>query len=67
MQYDHVVEILYNVLREFSLQRDQVVSTITDNGSDFVKAFKEFSCDFLEANDSDNDGKYQMYYKELRG
>ncbi|XP_060842821.1 E3 SUMO-protein ligase KIAA1586-like [Rhopalosiphum padi] len=38
--------------------RDQVVSTIADNGSNFVKAFKEFGCDFLDENDTDNDDKY---------
>ncbi|XP_026811200.1 uncharacterized protein LOC113552536 [Rhopalosiphum maidis] len=56
--YDRVAEMLYNILREFSTQCDQVVSTIIDNGSNFVKAFKEFGCDFLKENDTDNDDKY---------
>ncbi|KAL4103468.1 hypothetical protein QTP88_018844 [Uroleucon formosanum] len=38
--YDRVAEMLYNILGEFSLRREQVVSTITDSGSNFVKAFK---------------------------
>jgi hypothetical protein len=55
-----VAEMLYNILGEFSLQREQVVSTITDNGSNFVKAFKEFGCDFRVENDSDYYGKYEI-------
>jgi len=53
-----VAEMLYTILGEFSLRREQVVSTITDNGSNFVKAFKEFGCDF--DCDSDNYGKYKI-------
>lgn len=52
--------MLYNILGEISLRREQVVSTITDNGSNFVKVFKGFGCDFRVENDSDYYGKYEI-------
>lgn len=40
--YDRVAEVLHGIHNEFGLTRHQLVSTISDNGSNFVKAFKEF-------------------------
>jgi hypothetical protein len=54
--YDRVAEILHDILNEFSLQREQIVSTITDNGTNFVKAFQEFGYDMDTEIDSDNEG-----------
>uniref|UniRef100_A0A1Y1N7S0 HAT C-terminal dimerisation domain-containing protein n=2 Tax=Photinus pyralis TaxID=7054 RepID=A0A1Y1N7S0_PHOPY len=39
--YDKVAEMLYDITSDFGLRHDQLISTITDNGSNFVKAFAE--------------------------
>lgn len=53
--------MLFEISSEFNLKQEQLISTVTDNASNFVKAFKEFgiSCpDF----DLDNEGKYHPFY-----
>ncbi|CAI6366810.1 unnamed protein product [Macrosiphum euphorbiae] len=57
--YDKIAELLHEIICEFSIEREQLISTVTDNGSNFVKAFKDFGCvmdwnfqiDDLEFND----------------
>lgn len=39
--YDKIAEMLFEI-QYFKLRHEQVVSTTTDNGSNFVKAFREF-------------------------
>jgi len=43
--YDRIAELLQDIFNEYSLLREQIVSTVTDNGSNFIKAFKEFGYD----------------------
>lgn len=40
--YDKIAEMLFEVQSSFKLKYEQIVSTTTDNGSNFVKAFREF-------------------------
>nr|XP_012226038.1 PREDICTED: uncharacterized protein LOC105674340 isoform X1 [Linepithema humile] len=40
--YDRIAEMLLDIFSEYGLKHEQIVSTITDNGSNFVKAFAEF-------------------------
>lgn len=40
--YDRIAEMLCDVFSDYGLEHEQLVSTITDNGSNFVKAFSEF-------------------------
>lgn len=43
--YDKIAELLHEIICEFSIEREQLISTVTDNGSNFVKAFKDFGCE----------------------
>lgn len=43
--HDRVADMLADVYTEFDLDTQKVVGTVTDNGSNFVKAFKEFGID----------------------
>ncbi|KAF2905890.1 hypothetical protein ILUMI_00280 [Ignelater luminosus] len=43
--YDKIAEMLESIHSEFNLHKDKLVATISDNGSNFVKAFREFQCD----------------------
>ena len=40
--FDKVAEKLDAIQREFGISERKIVATVTDNGSNFVKAFKEF-------------------------
>lgn len=51
--YDRIAFLLEDIHSEFGLDSQKVLFTITDNGSNFVKAFKEFgvekeTCDSIE-------------------
>lgn len=57
--YDKIAELLHEIICEFSIEREQLVSTVTDNGANFVKAFKEFGCEIdwnLQTDDLELDG-----------
>lgn len=41
--YDRIAELLCDINDEFALSPTKVIATVTDNGANFVKAFKEFS------------------------
>lgn len=40
--YDKIAKLLIEILTSYGIQNDKVIGTVTDNGSNFVKAFKEF-------------------------
>ncbi|XP_050066382.1 uncharacterized protein LOC126555508 [Aphis gossypii] len=52
--YDKIAELLHEIICEFSIEREQLISTVTDNGSNFVKAFKDFGCE-IDCNFQTND------------
>lgn len=66
--YDKIAEMLFEIQSSFKLRHDQVVSTTTDNGSNFVKAFREFGfTDYVP--DFSNDiieGKKNIIYIKYR-
>ena len=45
-----IAEILDKVYKKYGLNADKIISTVTDNGSNFIKAFKEFSDPFNAGN-----------------
>lgn len=50
-----------DIFSEFNLTCDQFISTITDNGSNFVKAFKEFGLKLkIVSEESDEEGKHDF-------
>lgn len=40
--FSRITDMLHNVHAEFNLNVEKIVATVTDNGSNFVKAFKTF-------------------------
>jgi len=40
--YDRIAEMLLDIFSEYGLKHEQIVSTVTDNGPNFIKAFAEF-------------------------
>lgn len=53
--FDRIAKMIYEINKEFGLRRNQIVATVTDNGSNFVKAFKEFSIELHLPNDDGTD------------
>ena len=54
--FDKIAEKLQDIHGEFGLNSKKIIATVTDNGSNFVKAFKEYGINtkFLsEANSED--------------
>ncbi|ODM87219.1 putative AC9 transposase [Orchesella cincta] len=47
--YDRIAEQLISVMNMYGIQKEQVVAIVTDNGSNFCKAFKEFGIEFEHA------------------
>ena len=40
--YDRIAERINNILTEYEIPQAKIICAVTDNGSNFVKAFKEF-------------------------
>ncbi|KAM7296462.1 uncharacterized protein ISCGN_021620 [Ixodes scapularis] len=40
--YDRIAEMLEDIRQSFDISREKVVATVTDNASNFAKAFREF-------------------------
>ncbi|XP_046390803.1 uncharacterized protein LOC124159200 isoform X1 [Ischnura elegans] len=52
--YKNIADTLLNIFISFGLNNEKVATMITDNGSNFVKAFKEFGCSEIINIDSDD-------------
>jgi len=54
--YDRIALELNKVISKFKIQKEKIVCIVTDNGSNFVKAFKEFGISAnIEEKEVDND------------
>ena len=58
--YDRVAELLYDINNEFGISGNKIIATVTDNGSNFVKAFKEFGIKIALVNDIDDDDNDEL-------
>ncbi|XP_046382586.1 uncharacterized protein LOC124153461 isoform X1 [Ischnura elegans] len=57
--YKNIADTLHNIFISFGLNNEKVATMITDNGSNFVKAFKEFGCSEIINIDSDGNNLRQ--------
>ena len=46
--YDRIADLIFEINTEFGLNAQNTIATVTDNGSNFVKAFKEFGVQYAE-------------------
>ena len=56
--YNRIAEVLDEIHNDFALTHEKIVATISDNGANFVKAFREFNIKMIhntEANEEDDD------------
>ena len=53
--------ILSEIFSEFGLKKVSILSTVIDNGSDFVKVYKEFGC-IINIQESDEKKKCIYLY-----
>ncbi|TGZ54359.1 Uncharacterized protein DBV15_12464, partial [Temnothorax longispinosus] len=40
--YDRVARLIEDIHTSFGINKNKIIATVTDNGSNFVKAFREF-------------------------
>lgn len=52
--FDRIATEVENIHDEFGLNAEKVIASVTDNASNFVKAFREFGVEYSEI------GKYSM-------
>jgi hypothetical protein len=50
--YDRIAQLLHKIMKQYGIPVDKVITCVTDNGSNFVKAFREFH---VELNSSDQE------------
>lgn len=55
--YDKIAQNLVDVMKKFDIPLQKVVNIVTDNGSNFCKAFREFTVDFDGDEDEDEDDR----------
>ena len=49
--FDKVGEMLDTIQRDFGISETKIVATVTDNGSNFVKAFREYGIKVIDVSD----------------
>lgn len=63
--YKAIAEILDAIYSKYGIKNEQIIATVTDNGSNFVKAFKEFGLtDNLSASCSNEQSLVPVHYEE---
>lgn len=66
--YDKIAETLEDIHSKFNIDNRKLVATVTDNGSNFVKAFEEFGVSSIEkesCNDEDSDEEADFTFVDL--
>ena len=53
--YNRIAEILEEIHSEFGLSNENIIATVTANGSNFVKAFKEFNISVVADENENHD------------
>ena len=53
--YDKIAELIDNINSEFGISYRNIVATVTDNGSNFAKCFKEFGVQYPETSEESNE------------
>lgn len=53
--YDRIAALLCKVMKEYAITVDKVICCVTDNGSNFVKAFREFQVELNDHGGTDDD------------
>jgi hypothetical protein len=54
---ERIAEVLFDIHREFGLDRGKLVGTTTDNASNNIKAFKDFGLKLKREKKNDDDGE----------
>lgn len=65
--YDRIHDIIQEIHNEYSLNNLNVIATVTDNGSNFIKTFKEFGIDNYFENGEQvlEEDEYQCMSEEM--
>jgi hypothetical protein len=53
--YDRIAKLMSDILKEYDIPVEKITCCVTDNGSNFVKAFKEFHVEVLTNEQSDDE------------
>jgi hypothetical protein len=53
--YDRIAKRLCKIMQDYSIPVENVVACVTDNGRNFVKAFREFNVDLATCDEEDED------------
>lgn len=56
--FDRIAEVIQEINEEFNLNPFNIVATVTDNGSNFVKAFKEYGVKDFKLEESHQSAEY---------
>ncbi|XP_036336509.1 uncharacterized protein LOC118746724 isoform X1 [Rhagoletis pomonella] len=64
--YDRIAQLIASIHEEFNLEDNKLQLTITDNGANFCKAFKEYGLTAEESIDSSSDSAEESFVEEGR-